>query len=164
MKQNRFAYIHFRINFLDNRLDQLKPFISECIDSSPLILLMDSINMYRERKHHDRLFQDVGPKMWNFTGRAVMIPDLTDITELLSCKETTTELQIDMEFIMPEDILLGKEREAYGSTPFSSSNAGAIYAVSQYTKFNWLYKNVELVKFHVMFICTHRCLILSILR
>ena len=76
--------------------------------------------MYRGRKRHDRLFQDVGPNMWNFTGRAVIIPDLADITELLSFKENTTELQIYIESIMPEDILLGKKREAYLNTPFSS--------------------------------------------
>ena len=76
--------------------------------------------MYRGRKRHDPLFQDVGPNMWNFTGRAVIIPDLADITELLSCKETTTEPQIDIESIMPEDILLGKKRDAYCNTPLSS--------------------------------------------
>ena len=97
--------------------------------------------MYRERKRHDRFFQ-VGPNMWNFTGRAVIIPDLADITELLSCKETTTEPQIDIESIMPEDILLGKNREAYCNT-----NTGAIYTVLQYTKFNWLYKNVDSLNF-----------------
>ena len=64
-------------------------------------------------------------KMWDqtcgiFTGCAVIIPDLADITELLSCKETTTEPQIDIESIMPEDILLGKKRDAYCNTPFSS--------------------------------------------
>ena len=31
-----------------------------------------------------------------------------------------------------------------------TSNAGAIYTVLQYTKFNWLYKNVEPIKVRVI--------------
>lgn len=69
--------------------------------------------MYRGRKRHDRLFQDVGPKMWNFTGRAVIIPDLADIIELLSCKETVTEPQIDIESLKSEDVFLGKKTKYY---------------------------------------------------
>jgi hypothetical protein len=104
----------FRNNFLDRRLNQLKASISErCIDTAPVILLMDNINMYRGRKRHDRLFQDVGPKMWNFTGRAAIIPDLADMTDLITCKETTTQPQIDITSIKPEDIFLGKKRQVH---------------------------------------------------
>ena len=78
-------------------MDQLKAALSEkCIDSTPVILLMDNINMYRGKKRHDRLLKDIGPKMWNFTGRAAVIPDLSDIKDTLACKENMTEPQIDM--------------------------------------------------------------------
>ena len=68
---------------------------------------MDNINMYRGRKRHHRLLKEVGPKMWNFTARAAVIPDLSDVTHLLSCKETTCEPQIDMTDLQPEDVFLG---------------------------------------------------------
>ena len=72
------------------------------------MLLMDNINMYRGKKRHDRLFQQIGPKMWNFTGRAAVIPDMSSIVDLLSCKETTMESQVDITDLQCEDILLGK--------------------------------------------------------
>ena len=64
--------------------------------------------MYRGRKRHDRLFKDIAPKMWNFTGHATIIPDLSDIDELLACKENMTEPQIDITNLQPKDILLGE--------------------------------------------------------
>jgi hypothetical protein len=70
---------------------------------------MDNINMYRGRKRHDRLFQELGPKMWNFTGRAAVIPDLSDIADLISCEETATQPQIDITSLKADDIFLGKK-------------------------------------------------------
>ena len=64
--------------------------------------------MYRGKKRHDRLFKEIDPKMWNFTGRAAVIPDMSSIVDLLSCKETTTESQTDIADLQCEDILLGK--------------------------------------------------------
>ena len=40
--------------------------------------------MYRGKKRHDCLLKDIGPKMWNFTGRAAVIPDLSDIKDMLA--------------------------------------------------------------------------------
>ena len=99
----------FRINFLDKRLEQLDKTVAEkCLHSLPIMLLMDNINMYRGKKRHDRLFKEIGPKMCNFTGRAAVIPDVSSIADLLSCKETTTESQTDIADLQFEDILLGK--------------------------------------------------------
>ena len=54
----------FRNNFLDHCLDQLKFSVTEkCHNLTPVIPLMDNINMYHGRKHHDRLFKEVGQKM-----------------------------------------------------------------------------------------------------
>ena len=64
--------------------------------------------MYRERKCHGCLFKGIGPKTWNFTGRAAIIPDLSDIDDLLACKENMTEPQIDITNLQPKDMLLGE--------------------------------------------------------
>lgn len=69
---------------------------------------MDNINLYRGRKRHDRLFTDLGPKMWNFTGRAAIVPDLSEIDDLFSCKETTSQSQIEIASLTADDLLLGK--------------------------------------------------------
>ena len=65
----KFVFFNSTI-LLDCRAEILKDSVQEhCNDSSPVILLMDNINMYRGKKRHDRLFKEIGPKMWNFTGR-----------------------------------------------------------------------------------------------
>lgn len=70
---------------------------------------MDNINLYRGRKRHLRLMKDVGPKMWNFTGRAVIIPDIKDIeNNLMSCRETAMMPQRDITSTKADDLFLGK--------------------------------------------------------
>ena len=95
---------------MDRRAEILKNSLQErCNDFSPVILLMDNINMYRGKKRHDHLFKEIGPKMWNFTGRAAIVPDLFDVNELLSCEENTCRSQIDITSLSVEHILLGKK-------------------------------------------------------
>jgi hypothetical protein len=101
--------IFISTNVLDERLAHLKTSIEKrCDDFTPVILLMDNINLYRGRKRHDRLFTDLGPKMWNFTGRAAIVPDLSEIGDLFSCKENTTRSQIEITSLTANDLLLGK--------------------------------------------------------
>ena len=69
---------------------------------------MDNINLYRGKKRHLRLLKDVGSKMWNFTGRAAIIPDVEDLKDFFLCKETATLPQTDISSIEAKDILLGK--------------------------------------------------------
>lgn len=57
---------------------------------------MDNINLYRGRKRHLRIYKALGPNMWNFTGRAAIIPDIKDVEDLINCKETATMPQEDM--------------------------------------------------------------------
>jgi hypothetical protein len=53
--------------------------------------------------------KDVGPKMWNFTSRAVIIPDIKDIeNNLMSCRETAMMPQRDITSIKADDLFLGK--------------------------------------------------------
>ena len=70
---------------------------------------MDNINLYRGTKRHLRLMKDVGPKKWNFTGRAVVIPDIKDIKNyLMSCRETAMMPQRDTTSTKADDLFLGK--------------------------------------------------------
>ncbi len=54
----------------------------------PLILLMDNINMYRGKKKHLRLFKSMGPTMWTFTVRAVLVPNVEGLEQILKDKKT----------------------------------------------------------------------------
>ena len=64
-------------------------------------------NIYHGRKRHLRLFKSLGPKMWNFTVRGAIIPDISEIEELMMCKETATMPQRDISQITAEDLFLG---------------------------------------------------------
>ncbi len=79
----------------------------KCPVHAPVILLMDNINIYRGQKRHTRLSKSMGPKMWNFTVRGAIIPDITDIEELMGEVETATMSQIDISVIKAKDLLLG---------------------------------------------------------
>ena len=49
----------------------------------------------------------MGPKMWNFTVRGAIIPDTTDVEELLGEVKTATMSQIDISELKAKDLLLG---------------------------------------------------------
>ena len=74
--------------------------------TSPLIFLIDNINMYRGSKKYLRLFKVFGPKMWNFTARGLLIPNLSGIESLFLNEETAKESQQDINSISAEDILI----------------------------------------------------------
>jgi hypothetical protein len=86
----------------------LSNFIKDkCPETTPVILLMDNVNIYRGRKRHLRLFKSLGPKMWNFTVRGAIIPDVSETKELMTCKETATMPQTDISEVTAEDLFLG---------------------------------------------------------
>ncbi|KAK3727617.1 hypothetical protein QZH41_006001 [Actinostola sp. cb2023] len=92
---------------LDERLDKFQNIINkECPRSSPVILLMDNINMYKGNKRHYRLFKKLSPKMWNFTGRGAIVPNLDGIEHLLQCESTAVHSQIDFSELTVDDISL----------------------------------------------------------
>ena len=68
---------------------------------------MDNVNIYRGRKRHTRLAKSMGPKMWNFTVKGAIIPDTTDVEELLGEVKTATMSQIDISELKAKDLLLG---------------------------------------------------------
>lgn len=51
--------------------------------------------------------------MWNFTGRVAVIPDFSDVKDLLACKENMTETQIDITNLQPQDTLLGENLQDF---------------------------------------------------
>ncbi|KAK3745448.1 hypothetical protein QZH41_016246 [Actinostola sp. cb2023] len=92
---------------LDERLDNFQGIINTKFPkSSPVIILMDNINMYKGRKRHYRLFKTLSPKMWNFTGRGAIVPNLEGIEHLLQCSSTAVNSQIDFEDLVADNILL----------------------------------------------------------
>ncbi len=44
--------------------------------------------------------------MWNFTGRAAVIPNLENLGDLMSCRETAALPQTDIASVKVQDILL----------------------------------------------------------
>ena len=50
----------------------------KCHISTPVIFLMDNINLYRGGKRHFRLSKSTGPNMWNFTVRGAITPHVSD--------------------------------------------------------------------------------------
>lgn len=49
----------------------------------------------------------MGPNMWNFTVRGAIIPDISEITDLITEKETATMPQSDISSIKVKDLFLG---------------------------------------------------------
>lgn len=97
------------MNFLDLRLQQFPEIIKEsCPDTTPVILLMDNINLYRGNKRHHRLFKSLGPKMWNFTGRGAIAPDMNGLEDLMKTPETVIKPQKDISQVNSDDVLIGK--------------------------------------------------------
>ena len=97
------------MNYLDQQLHDIpRAIASKCAITTPVIFLMDNINIYRGRRRHYRLFNQVGPKMWNLTGRAAIIPDIEGIKDLMSCKETATMSQTDIGSIKVDELFLSK--------------------------------------------------------
>ena len=80
---------------------------------------MDNINMYRGKRRHDRLYKSLGPKMWNFTGRGALLPNLVGIEDLFRAEETCTQPQRPVQELVAKDVLIGKILEFIGAVLFS---------------------------------------------
>ena len=77
----------------------------------PLIFLIDNTNIYHGNKKYHRLFHVFGPKMWNFPGRGILIPSISGLENILSCRETSCESQGDILEMTYEDILISQHPE-----------------------------------------------------
>lgn len=108
------------MKFLDERLKNFSEIIENKFPTKqPVILLMDNINMYRGKHRHDRLYKSLGPKMWNFTGRGALLPNLVGIEDLFQAEETCTQPQRPVQELVAKDVLIGKILEFIGAVLFS---------------------------------------------
>ena len=57
---------------LDERMRKMQDHIKKLTPvNTAIILLMDNINIYKGKRKHLRIFKELTPAMWNFTGRAL---------------------------------------------------------------------------------------------
>ena len=104
-----FLFTTCSMKFLDERLNNFSEIISSKFPAEqPVILLMDNINMYRGKHRHDRLYKSLGPKMWNFTGRGAVLPNLVGIEDLFRNEETCIKRQRPVQELVAEDVLIGE--------------------------------------------------------
>ena len=100
------------MKFFDNRkMKQDKDVASLTPADIPVILMIDNINIYRGKQKYLRLLKSHGPKMWNFTAQAVLIPNTEDINEVLKDKESSLCPQGSAAKMKPEDIFLESDEE-----------------------------------------------------
>ena len=98
------------VGYLDKRLSVNKlGDLSKVKDCLPIVLLTDSINMYRGKKKHLRLLKHLGPTMWNFTGQAVIIPNISKCSVFFNDPEKTLKPQKDILSLEGNDIFVDKE-------------------------------------------------------
>ena len=100
------------MKFFDSRrMKQEKDIASLTPADIPVILMIDNINIYRGKQKYLRLFKLHGPKMWNFTAQAVLIPNTEDIKEILKDKKSSLSPQGSATKMKPEDIFLESDEE-----------------------------------------------------
>lgn len=94
--------------YLDKHLNEFQELINECAPSSvPAILLLDNINLYHGNRRHHHLFKLLGPKMWNFTVRGLLVPKIDEVEYLFQSEQTAEESQRDAQEVTAEDTCIG---------------------------------------------------------
>ena len=94
---------------MDSRLNDFQTLIDDRAPASkPVMLLLDNINLYHGNRRHHRLFNLLGPKMWNFTVRGLVIPNVDGIEDLFNSKETAEEPQRSLKEVKAQDTLIGR--------------------------------------------------------
>ena len=92
---------------LDNRMDKMTDHIKELTPTDiAIILLMDNINICKGRRKHLRTFKELTPSMWNFTGRAIIIPFVSELVKQhTNKKEDMCQSQKDVLKLNSSDVL-----------------------------------------------------------
>ena len=72
-------------------------------------LLMDNINMYREKKKHLRLVKNLGPAMWNFIGEVVIVPDIIKTKQFFNYQQKCLRPQKDLFSMEGTDLFINKD-------------------------------------------------------
>ena len=97
------------MSYLDNRLNDFQTLIDDRTPASkPVMLLLDNINLYHGNRMHHRLFDPLGPKMWNFTVRGFVIPNVNGIEDLFNSNETVEEPQRSLKEVKAQDTFIGR--------------------------------------------------------
>ncbi len=101
------------LNFLDKSWKFKKQRVSQEVKDlkTPLILLMDNVNMYRGKRRHIRLFNRTGPTMWNFTVRGKLIPDCSSVKEMMKVDDMCKQPQQDVLKMKGEDLFIEAYKE-----------------------------------------------------
>ena len=68
---------------------------------------MDNVNLYRGNKRHLRLLKNLGPVMWNLTVRGVLIPDTSQMKDVLNNPVTSEAAQRQLKELKAEDLFIG---------------------------------------------------------
>ena len=77
------------VKFFDEQQKRREKDIAQLSQTDiPVILMIDNINIYRGKRKHLRLFKSAGPTMWNFTGQALLIPNVDGMGKVLNEKES----------------------------------------------------------------------------
>ena len=98
---------------LDERMQKMQDHIKKLtpVDTA-IILLMDNINIYKGKRKHLRIFKELTPAMWNFTGRALLIHHLSEsVKAKLQKEELCLKSQKNVLALSPEDIVYSKDNE-----------------------------------------------------
>ena len=92
---------------LDNRMEKMTDHIKElALTDIAIISLMDNINIYKGKRKHLGIFKELMPSMWNFTGRAIIIPFVSESVKLhTKNKEDTCQRQKDVLKLNCSDVL-----------------------------------------------------------
>ena len=99
------------MKFFDSRKAKKAEEISKQAPSDlPVILMFDNINMYRGKHKHLRLYKYIGPTMWNFTGQAVLIPNVEGLDEILKDKSASLTPQKSVLQLDSNDIFIQSDQ------------------------------------------------------
>ena len=95
---------------MEERLKKFPEIITEFISpTEPALYAFDNINFFKGYVTHSRLLDKKSDKMWNFTVRSVIKPNINGIENLFLCKETAEQPQMCSENLTVEHILLSSE-------------------------------------------------------
>jgi hypothetical protein len=77
-----------------------------------VILLMDNINIHKGKHKHLRIFKEITPSMWNFTGRAFIISLLSEMVKMkMGNKEDMCQSQRDAPKLTYSDIFYSSKNK-----------------------------------------------------
>ena len=100
------------MNFFDQKMKmQEEDLVKITPKNVPVMLLIDNINIYRGKRKHLRVFSPKSTTMWNFTGQAVLLPEVDGLDEVFADRKSCLLPQGDATKITADDIFIEKDSE-----------------------------------------------------